>query len=209
MGIPSAGRIVTRSLGVGTKLGSADSRALGSSVAKMATASSSAKPMPIHIRGPAPKRQVRPAMPRLHSLRKEAIGIEPVRAWPQGAVVMHRVDRHEDVVTRCDMLAAELQVAYRLADHQRDGRAHAHRGRHNLSRVHKLSYLLRPKRITSGDLLHFVQCSAFDLRMSCKKIERPSQRQRSRFVAGADEGQDVVAYVDVVESVACFGVLGV
>jgi hypothetical protein len=53
MGMPSAGRIVTRSFGVGLKSGCDVACMDGSKVAKIAAASRSAKPMPMQIRGPA------------------------------------------------------------------------------------------------------------------------------------------------------------
>ena len=55
MRIGSAGRSVTRMLGRGSSGLVASTRKLRSSTAKIATASSVAKPAPMQTRGPAPK----------------------------------------------------------------------------------------------------------------------------------------------------------
>gem|GEM_PF-3930454 len=54
IGMPSAGRMVTRSFGVGLNPAAAERRVAGRRVPRMAAASSSAKPMPMQMRGPAP-----------------------------------------------------------------------------------------------------------------------------------------------------------
>jgi hypothetical protein len=55
MGMPAAGRSVTRCFSSGTKLGRKLRRTLRRSVARITTASDSAKLIPMQIRGPAPK----------------------------------------------------------------------------------------------------------------------------------------------------------
>src|SRR4051794_17198852 len=55
MGMPAAGRSVTRCFNSGTKLGRKLRRTLRRSVARITTASDRAKLIPMQIRGPAPK----------------------------------------------------------------------------------------------------------------------------------------------------------
>ena len=95
-----------------------------------------------------------------------------------------------------------------VAHQGEDRRVEPHRLVDHLSRVAEVRDIRGGGRPARQDLFDFLPHPPLDLRVAREQVEGPGERDGRRLVAGADEGDDLVAQLDVAEGLAGFLVAG-
>src|SRR6516162_5445545 len=198
IGMPPAGRSVTRRRGSGLWPGRSRSRKEFRRLARTTVASIWAKLCPMQMRGPAPNGRYAKRSRVFTASGSKRAGSKRSGSCQKLFVSVQGINRYVDGRPGLDVLLPQLDILPCLSDDQCRGRIETYCFLNYPSRIGECINVLRMDLSTASHAINLLSDPLLDLGMEAQKIKCPSQSQSGGLVSRGDKCQKIVPQVDCI-----------